>query len=234
MKQKFRIFVKNKKMSKLIAIVGDTGNGKSHSIQYLDPKETYIINVAGKELPFKGSAKLYNTENKNYKEVSDAVEVLKLLQTLSEKATHIKNVVIEDGNYIMGFNLVNKATEVGYTKFSVMAQQMVNLIQSAKRLRDDLTIFYFSHQEEVEDSGEITSYKMKTAGKMIDSQIKMEGLFTVVLYAITENKGDKTDFYFLTNKYKKYPAKSPQGMFTELKIPNNLKTVTELVNQYYE
>lgn len=221
-------------MSKLIAIVGDTGNGKSHSIQFLDAKETYIINVAGKELPFKGSSKMYNRENKNYKDVSEATEVLKLLQTLSETALHIKNVIIEDGNYIMGFNLVNKATEVGYTKFSVMAQQMVNLVQGAKKLRDDLNIFYFSHQEEVEDSGEIASYKMKTAGKMIDSQIKLEGLFTVVLYAITETKGDKTDFFFITNRYKKYPAKSPSGMFKELKIPNNLQTVVDEVNEYYK
>ena len=65
-------------MSKLIAVVGDTGNGKSHSLQFLDPKETYIINVAGKELPFRGSAKLYNTENKNYKEVQDANEINRL------------------------------------------------------------------------------------------------------------------------------------------------------------
>ncbi|MBC7088646.1 MAG: ATP-binding protein, partial [Tissierellales bacterium] len=92
-------------MSKLVAIVGDTGNGKSHSIQFLDPKETYIINVADKELPFKGSSKLYNRENQNMKVVSDANEIIRLLKTLSEKATHIKNVVIEDGNYIMGFNL---------------------------------------------------------------------------------------------------------------------------------
>jgi ribosomal protein L30E len=221
-------------MSKLIAIVGDTGIGKSHSIQFLDPKETYIINVAGKELPFKGSPKLYNAENKNYKEVSDAEEIQKLLLTLSEKAPQIKNVVIEDGNYIMGFNLVAKATEVGYTKFSVMAQRMVNLIQSTKRLRDDLTIVYMSHQEELEDSGEITTYKMKTAGKMIDNQIKLEGLFTVVLYALVETKGDKTEYFFTTNRYKKYPAKSPMGMFPELKIPNNLQVVVDTVNEYYK
>lgn len=221
-------------MSKLIALVGDTGNGKSHSIQYLDPKETYIINVAGKELPFKGSSKIFNKDNKNYDEIFEAPEVLNRLKLISEKATHIKNVIIEDANYIMGFNLVAKATEVGYTKFSVMAQQMVNLVQGAKKLREDLNIIYFSHQEEVEDSGEITSYKMKTAGKMIDSQIKLEGLFTVVLYAITETKGDKTDFFFITNKYKKYPAKSPLGMFKDLKMENNLKKVIETVNEYYK
>jgi len=220
-------------MSKVIAIVGDTGSGKSTSIKHLDSKSTYIINVAGKELPFRGSGKLYNSENKNYKDISDAKEILKLLRTISEKATHIKNVIIEDGNYIMAFNLVSKATEVGYTKFSVMAQDMVNLIQEAKKLREDLNIFYFSHLEEVEDSGEVVNYKLKTAGKMIDSQIKMEGLFTVVLYALTESKGDKTEYFFATNRYKKYPAKSPIDMFTDLKIDNNLQIVVDKINEYY-
>ena len=220
-------------MRKVIAIVGDTGSGKSTSIKHLDSKSTYIINVAGKELPFRGSGKLYNSENKNYKDISDAKEILKLLRTISEKATHIKNVIIEDGNYIMAFNLVSKATEVGYTKFSVMAQDMVNLIQEAKKLREDLNIFYFSHLEEVEDSGEVVNYKLKTAGKMIDSQIKMEGLFTVVLYALTESKGDKTEYFFATNRYKKYPAKSPIDMFTDLKIDNNLQIVVDKINEYY-
>lgn len=221
-------------MSKLIALVGDTGSGKSHSIQFLDPKETYIISVADKELPFKGSAIMYSRDNKNFKAIEDANEIQRLLQTLSDTAPQIKNIIIEDGNYIMGFNLVAKATEIGYTKFSVMAQQMVNLIKLCKKLRDDLTIIYISHLEEVEDSGEITTYKMLTAGKMIDKQIKLEGLFTVVLYAITETKGDKTEYFFITNKYKKYPAKSPMGMFKELKISNNMKEVIETVNEYYK
>ena len=37
--------------SKLIGIVGATGTGKSTSIKHLNPEETYIINVARKELP---------------------------------------------------------------------------------------------------------------------------------------------------------------------------------------
>ena len=74
--------------SKLIGVVGETGTGKSTAIKYLDPKETYIINVAKKELPFKGSGKLYNTDNKNYKEIDDPVEVTRLLKVISEKAPH--------------------------------------------------------------------------------------------------------------------------------------------------
>jgi len=133
--------------SKLIGIVGSTGTGKSTSIKHLDPKETYIINTAKKELPFKGADKLYNTENKNYKEVDEITEITRLLKTISEKAPHIKNVVIEDSNYMMSFRMAEKATEVGFTKFTILAKDMVELFREARKLRDDLKVFYFTHPE---------------------------------------------------------------------------------------
>ena len=37
-------------MSNLIALVGTSGSGKSTSIRNLNPKETFIINVASKIL----------------------------------------------------------------------------------------------------------------------------------------------------------------------------------------
>lgn len=220
--------------SKLIGIVGETGTGKSTAIKHLDPKETYIINVAKKELPFKGSEKLYNAENKNYKEVDDPVEVTRLLKTISEKATHIKNVVIEDSNYLMGFRMVEKATEVGYTKFSIMAKDMVDMFRTARRLRDDLVIFYFSHPETIEDSGEIIGYKIKTAGKLIDNQVLLEGLLTVCLYTDVEDTKDGANYSFLTNRYRKRPAKSPDGMFDSIKVPNNLQLVKDAIVEYYQ
>jgi ribosomal protein L30E len=220
--------------SKLIGIVGATGTGKSTSIKHLNSEETYIINVAKKELPFKGSEKLYNAEKRNYKEVDDAVEITRLLKTISEKAPHIKNIIIEDSNYIMGFNLISKATENGFTKFTIMARDMVELLREARRLRDDLKVFYFSHPETIEDSGEIIGYKIKTAGKMIDNQIVLEGLLTVCLYTyVEENKDGSMSYSFITNRFKKYPAKSPDGMFEEVKIPNNLSYVCEKLDEYY-
>ena len=221
--------------SKLIGIVGPTGTGKSTSIKHLDPKETYIINVAKKELPFKGAEKLYNAENKNYKEVDDANEITRLLKTISEKAPHIKNIIIEDSNYIMGINMMAKATEVGYTKFTLMARDMVDLFREARRLRDDIKVFYFTHPETIEDAGEIIGYKIKTAGKMIDNQIVLEGLLTVCLYTnVEESRDGNVTYSFVTNRFKKYPAKSPDGMFAEIKIPNNLQLVVDTINEYYK
>ena len=221
--------------SKLIGIVGATGSGKSTSIKHLDPKETYIINVAKKELPFKGSEKLYNAENKNYKEVDDANEISRLLRVISEKATHIKNIIIEDSNYIMGFTMVEKATETGFTKFSIMARDMVELFREARKLRDDLHVFYLTHPEPIEDGGDIVGYKIKTAGKLIDNQVLLEGLLTVCLYTyVEENKDGSANYYFLTNRYRKFPAKSPDGMFDEIKIPNNLQLVVDKLDEYYK
>lgn len=220
--------------SKLVGIVGATGTGKSTSIKHLNPEETYIINVAKKELPFKGSEKLYNTEKKNYKEVDDANEITRLLRVISEKAPHVKNIVIEDSNYIMGFNMVAKATETGFTKFSVMAKDMVDLFRTARMLRDDVTVFYLTHPETVEDGGEIIGYKIKTAGKLIDNQVLLEGLLTVCLYTnVEENKDGSASYGFITNRYRKYPAKSPDGMFEDLKIPNDLQFVADSLTEYY-
>jgi hypothetical protein len=220
--------------SKLVGIVGATGTGKSTSIKHLNPEETYIINVAKKELPFKGSEKLYNAENKNYKEVDDANEITRLLRTISEKAPHIKQIILEDSNYVMGFTMLDKAMEKGYEKFSVMARDTVAMIRAAKQLREDLIVFYFSHPDTIEDGGDIIGYKMKTSGKLIDNQINLEGLFTVVLYTnVEENKDGSMTYEFVTNRYKKIPAKSPDGMFAETKIPNDLQLVVNTLNEYY-
>jgi len=220
--------------SKLVGIVGATGTGKSTSIKHLDSKETYIINTARKELPFKGAEKLYNRENRNYDEIDDIVKITQRLTKLSNEALHIKNIIIEDSNYMMAFRMADQADQVGFQKFTILAKHMVDLFREARKLRDDLKVFYFTHPETIEDSGEIIGYKMKTSGKMLDNQIVLEGLFTICLYThIDENKDGTASYNFVTNRFKKYPAKSPDGMFEDIKIPNNLKLVSDTIDKYY-
>ena len=52
-------------MANVIAVVGDTGTGKSTSMATLNPKETFIVNVLNKPLPIKGGKAKYNAEEKN-------------------------------------------------------------------------------------------------------------------------------------------------------------------------
>jgi hypothetical protein len=57
----------------------------------------------------------------------------------------------------------------------------------------------------------------------------------VCLYTyVEENKDGTANYNFITNRFRKFPAKSPDGMFDEIKIPNNLQLVVEKVNEYYK
>jgi len=220
--------------SKLIAIVGPSGTGKSTSIRTLDPKETFIINVARKELPFKGAEKLYNLESKNYMEVDDINQITTLLQQISEKALHIKTIVMDDAIYSMSFLMMKKANEVGFGKFVNLAKDVTNMLTTARKLRNDLKVFYITHSENIEDDGHIVGQKIKTIGKALDNQIVLEGLFTICLYThVGEDKDEKATYHFVTNRFKNYPAKSPMDMFAETLIPNDLQTVCDTIDSYY-
>lgn len=220
--------------SKLIAIVGPSGSGKSTSIKSLDPKETFIINVARKELPFRGAEKMYNKDKKNYMEVDDLQQITALLGTINEKAPHIKNIIMDDAIYTMSFLMMKKANEVGYAKFTNLAKDVTSMLTTARRLRDDLKVFYLTHSENVEDEGRIVGQKIKTIGKMLDNQVVLEGLFTIALYThIDEDKEGNATYHFVTNRWKNYPAKSPMGMFEETLIDNDLQNVVNIIDSYY-
>ena len=112
-----------------IAIVGKSGTGKSTSygqfpelgIKGLNPKETAIINVAGKDLPFRGWKKLYSgkiTEGGNYFESSDSAQIAGAITYVNTSRTEVKNVIIDDGQYTIAFEFMRRAKESGYGKFA--------------------------------------------------------------------------------------------------------------------
>jgi hypothetical protein len=234
-------------MAKTYCVVGASGSGKSTSLGKveklgligLDPKETAIINVMDKPLPFKGSAKDYGTpisQGGNYASVSDGVTMLKVLAALNERQD-IKNVVIDDGQYIMAEEFMAKALKKGYDKFNEIGKHMYDVITYGKKMRSDMNFIMLMHSE-IDSTG--GSYKLKTIGKMLDDKVTLEGLFTVVLYThvVFDSKEKKADYYFVTNKYSdltntEIPAKSPIGMFDDLLIPNDLGLVIQKANEYY-
>ena len=92
-----------------IAIVGNSGEGKSTSIgkndelgiEGLNPAETVIINVADKDLPFRGWRKLYDGTKKisaggNYTSTSNADTIAATIKLIVDKRPEIKNIVIDD------------------------------------------------------------------------------------------------------------------------------------------
>ena len=94
-------------MAEGIIVIGDSGAGKSTSIggveelniKGLDPKETIIINVKNKPLPFRGWKKLYSgkiSEGGNYFASSNSEDIIRVLKYISDNRPEIKNVVLDD------------------------------------------------------------------------------------------------------------------------------------------
>lgn len=225
-----------------VAIVGKSGSGKSSSysqipeigIEGLDPKETVIINVASKDLPFRGWKKKYVgkiNEGGNYLESSDADTIAKAIKYISENRKDVKNVVIDDGQFIMSFEFMRRAKESGYNKFADLGVNMAKVIAASKETRSDLKVYFLWHPEQDKDTG----YKMKTIGKMTDDYLTLEGLFTVVLYSrVTKGADNKPKYEFVTNHDGEFPAKSPVGLFKDLYIPNDLGLVSSKIDEYNE
>jgi predicted kinase len=100
-------------MANVCMLLGKSGTGKSTSVKTLDPKETIVINVLKKRLPFKGSSSLYNKENKNLFEVEEYTQVISLLNSIDKSATHVRNIIIDDMIYIMRKEYFKRAKETG-------------------------------------------------------------------------------------------------------------------------
>jgi hypothetical protein len=234
-------------MAKTYCIVGASGSGKSTSLGKveslgligLNPAETAIINVMDKPLPFKGSAASYNkavSAGGNYAAVSDGIIILQVLQAINARPD-IKNVVIDDFQYIMAEEFMAKALKKGYDKFNEIGKHAYDVISYGKKMRPDINFICLTHSELDANSG---NYKMKTIGKMLDDKVTLEGLFTVLLYTYVQfdSKEKKASYFFVTNKYSdnmnnEIPAKSPIGMFSELLIPNDLGFVVQKADEYY-
>lgn len=233
-------------MSQLIGVVGASGTGKSTAIHAnealgikgLDPKETIIINVAGKPLPFRGWKKFYTPfegATGNFLIESRADHLIKALRYISENRTEIKNVILDDAQYLMSFEFMEKALRKDWDKFNEIGKHAFDTFNVARKLREDIKVFVLTHADEIQKDFE-TVRKIKTIGKMMDNIIDLEGLFLVVLYTKVywDSKEEKGEYSFITNRTNEYPAKSPVGMFDTIKIPNDLGLVAEIVDKYNE
>ncbi|MDE6124038.1 MAG: ATP-binding protein [Eubacterium sp.] len=196
-----------------VLIMGESGSGKSASLRNFEPGEIGILNVASKPLPFR--KKLNKVDNATYKKIFKALD----------KPT-LKAYAIDDSQYLMTFEMFNRAKEVGYTKFTDCAKQFYDLIQLVIKNTPEDCIVYFLHHIERTESGNI---KAKTQGKMLDNQLTLEGLFSIVLLCETDGKTHK----FVTQSDGFTTAKSPMEMF-DFEIDNDLKFVDTKIREYYE
>lgn len=221
----------------LIGIVGASGSGKSTSMRNLNPEETVIIATSNKPLPFKNGGKYKNTslsQGGNFLVTSNPNEIITIMRHIDENMPHIKSIILDDTQFIQGFMFMEKAKDKGFEKFNDIGLAGFAPIKAAmqlNRINKDLDVFVTYHYE-LDDDG---NTKIKTAGKLVDRQITLEGLFTVILFADNElDPINKTsNYYFLTNTQGFKKAKSPIEMFNEIKIPNDLNLIKTAITNYY-
>lgn len=225
-------------MANCVIVLGESGSGKSTSIKGLNPKETVIINILGKKLPFRGSNAAYSKENKNFFQVEDYVLLLDLLDSISRDAPHVKNVVIDDAIYIMRKEYFKRAKETGFNKFVELAQHFQQIISKCEAIREDLNLFLMLHTENVVNDKTIVGYKAATIGQMIDDKYNPIEVVPMLLFSsvLFDEKG-KAHYGFYTHTCMegavKIPAKTPDGMFEEDRIPNDLGIVVDAMNKFY-
>lgn len=227
-------------MSNLTIVLGPSGSGKSTSIRNLNPKETVVLALKSinKTLPFKGSRKLYNEENKNYYALDGYASILNYMNSISKNLTNVHNIILEDSTYIIRTEFFDRISERGYDKFSEIADHFRKIIATGTSLRSDINVFLFLHSEPITQSGDRVGYKIATVGKLLDEKYNALESVTVTLFAQPKYGEDGIPQYgFYTHRCKvdgvEIPAKSPDGMFEEDFIPNDLKYVVDKMNEYY-
>lgn len=207
-----------------VLIEGRSGSGKTYSLKNFEPDEVGVISVEKGRLPFKTQIKTVRIPE-TFPDVKSSAQLnaakYSWLQMVIRSAK-CRAVVIDDSQYLLVNELFDRAKEKGYDKFTDMAANFRNLIHFVNNLPEEDKIVYFLHHTEADTDGR---EKAKTIGKMLDEKLVLEGCFDIVLYC--------SDQKFFTQANGQSSAKTPEDMFENIEIPNDLKAVDKAIRDYY-
>jgi len=211
-----------------VLVIGRSGSGKTYSIKGFNdcPDRVGVISVEKGRLPFRTTirtTKIPKFEKSPDIKTSSQISAARYswVQNVIEKSkTDV--IVIDDSQYLLADEFFDRAKETGYQKFTDIALNFRNLIHAINDMEDDDKIIYFLHHSELDADGR---EKVKTIGKMLDEKLTVEGCFDIVLYC-KDNK-------FYTQGDGISTAKTPEGLFDTVEIPNNLKYVDDRIRDYY-
>lgn len=193
-------------------ICGLSGTGKSTSARNI--KEAAVVNPVNKPLPFKHKFEMLNG-------VTDSKDIVKFM-----KETKAKVIIVDDFQYLLSIPYMRRIKETGWDKYNDFASNYYDIIDVCDELPDDVTVYFMTHTETLEN-GEET---VKLIGKLLREKICIEGLFTTVLKTMV-NDGK---YYFITQNNGRDHTKSPLGMFESYAIDNDLAYVDAKIRNYYE
>ena len=196
-----------------VLLIGKSGSGKSASLRNFKKEEIAIANVLGKPLPFKSDLEAPKVDDYNI-----------ILEAI--KRTNKKVIVIDDANYLITNEFMNKSTIKGFDKYNEMGNNFFNLINGIKNVDGGKTVYLIMH-EDTDDEG---SVKPKTIGKLLDDKVNIQGMFTICIRSMYDNG----NYIFRLKTNGQDCVKTPIGLFDEEQIENDLKLVDNKIREYYE
>ena len=204
--------VKNMK-SVPVLLIGKSGSGKSASMRNFKKEEIAIANVLGKPLPFKSNLDAPKVDNYDI--------LLKAIQNTDKKV-----IVVDDANYLITNEFMNKSSVKGFDKYNEMGNNFFNLINGIKNIEGGKTVYLIMH-EDTDDDGNV---KPKTIGKLLDDKVNIQGMFTICLRSMYDNG----NYIFRLKTNGQDCVKTPIGLFDEEQMENDLKLVDTKIREYYE
>lgn len=227
-------------MGIVMAIMGESGQGKTTSLRNLDPKTTFYIDADGKGLNWKGWRDQYIPKVNYFKsdvpiqvinilywlngqtETTDKKGNLILTEAQDKRGLTFKTVVIDTLNSIMVGEEMRNIKVNGYGKWTDLAQYVYNIVDMTLRFRDDLDVIFVCHSETLTEEGsEEQKIRIRTNGRKLE-KIVLESKFTTVLYCKNHR---------LFSSYANSTAKAPMGALPE-EMDNDIVPILEALREY--
>ena len=205
-------------MGLVVLVYGKSGSGKSRALKFFGQDELLLINVEGKELPFRN----------NFKYICRTDSVDTIIAQLNKMPC--KTAVIDDAGYLMTHHFMNnhrsKKGNASFEMYDDIADTMYFLVRRIKNETPDDVIVYIVLHEDTTETGDT---KLRTIGKLIDNKVCLEGMVTICIRCMSDNGKHffrtQTDGFDIT--------KTPEDMFSEVEIDNNLKFVDDTIREFY-
>jgi len=206
-------------MAVLVLIMGESGTGKTRSFKDLPPEDVMLFKVTNKPLPFKSTGWKESTRvTHDWERIAKGI---RMADKLGKKI-----VIIDDFQYILAEEYLSRSSETGFSKFTEMAVHVREVIRAAQDAPDHIRVYITWHS----DTDEFGKTRAKTIGKLLNEKICIEGLFTIVLKS--QRKEGRYCFSTQTNGFD--VCKSPEEMFDNELIDNDLLAVDKSITKYYE
>lgn len=231
-------------MATIVAIIGDSGDGKTSSTiinpdgkcdfqnyNGMNPETHFIINLDRKTLPFPGG--MWNREKKNYAE-PQTFEQIKQCLVFCAKNEQIKSVAIDTINIYLAMREFNDRKRLSYDQWRDISNDIIELNSLCNTLlREDQIVYIMGHTMLQTQQDGTEKKVFSVIGKKL-TKVQPEGFYPIVLVTRIEYGDNGENSYYFQTKANHSSAKTPLGMFSQYEIPNSMKLVDDTIRNYYK